>query len=156
MGPITIDSKMLFMFNSILSFSSHQLPINKGAILTLKIWLLVMRKISQFKKRKVNKMLHSIQFESVGVDVLLYTRAASLSADGKLCLLKAILQRKRGDSWNLSQSEHKYWLSDETDQHILSIQQCKTIYVYNVDNICSDPHVDTLTNEYVKETSFCF
>lgn len=55
-----------------------------------------MRKISQFKKRKVNKMLHSTQLESVGVDVLLYTRASSFSADGKLCLLKAILQRRRG------------------------------------------------------------
>lgn len=42
-------------------------------------------------------MLHSIQLESVGVDVLLYTRASTISADGKLCLLKAILQRRRGD-----------------------------------------------------------
>ena len=63
----------------------------------------------------MNKMLHSIQLESVGADVLLYTRASSLSADGKLCLSKAILQRRRGGPWNLSQTEHKYWLSDETD-----------------------------------------
>lgn len=60
-------------------------------------------------------MLHSIQLESVEIDVLLYTRASTMSADGKSCLLKAIVQRRRGGPWNLSQSEHKYWLSDETD-----------------------------------------
>ena len=41
-------------------------------------------------------MLHSIQLESVGIDVLQYKRTSTISADGKLCLLKAILQRKGG------------------------------------------------------------
>lgn len=41
-------------------------------------------------------MLHSIQLESFGIDVLQYTRTSTISADGKLCLLKAILQRRGG------------------------------------------------------------
>lgn len=147
MEPISIDFKMLSMFNSILSFSSHQPPINKGTILTLKIWLLVIRKISQFlkifKKRKVNKMLHSIQLESIGIDALLYTRASTISADGKLCLLKAIL--KEGEKVHEISANQ----SISTDYLIklinifLSIQLCKTICVYNVGNICSDPRIRT-------------